>query len=61
MVNRIRHRLPLTCDCGAKGWLVSEEDDVPERMEGAVNYAVVRVEGPFRQDGTRFICIHCGK
>jgi hypothetical protein len=61
MVGRIATRYPLSCECGAEGVSILEEDDVHAGMEGGQNLRW-SAEGQFRvEDGKTFICTGCGK
>jgi hypothetical protein len=60
MVGRIQFTLPRTCDCGARGQITFEEDDIRERKEGGANTVAVAASGPFQlTESGQIKCLNC--
>lgn len=60
MARRIQFILPRTCDCGARGQITFEEDDIRERKEGAANTVAVAASGPFQiTESGQIQCRNC--
>lgn len=58
---QMRQVLPHLCDCGASGYVILEEDDVRERMEGGANPKIVAIRGQFLLKDGIISCSECGK
>jgi hypothetical protein len=57
---RIRFTRPLSCDCGARGEAIFEEDDRDDSVAGGSNTRLVWISGPIRRDARgRFLCLDC--
>jgi hypothetical protein len=60
MSGRVQFVLPRTCDCGARGQITFEEDDIRDRKEGGANPVAVATTDPFElNESGQIRCLNC--
>jgi hypothetical protein len=60
MAGRTQFTLPRTCDCGARGHITFEENDILFRKNGNANTIAIAASGPFQlTDSGQIRCLNC--